>query len=161
MVLAATSPLAARLIVGLRHLATPIPSAVLFAAFLWFWHMPAPYTATFDSWLVYWAMHLTLYGSALILWAALSIQDTSKLPQIIAAGILSSIQMTFLGALIALTPRILYVPHLFTTAAWGLSPMQDQQIGGLIMWVPGCAIFLAVALAGLFIAMRRADRTFA
>ncbi len=142
----------------LRAVATPLPAAGLFAVLLWFWHMPAPYAATFDSDVVYWAMHLTLFGSALLLWGALSLRDGSKLPQIVAGGMLTSIQMTFLGALITLTPHPLYAPHLLTTAAWGLSPLQDQQIGGLIMWVPGCTVFLAVAVMGLVLAMRRADR---
>jgi putative membrane protein len=145
----------------LRVMATPIPAAGLFAVLLWFWHMPAPYAATFDSDLVYWVMHLTLFGSALLLWSALSLKDDSKLPQVVAAGILTSIQMTFLGALITLTPHALYAPHRFTTAAWDLSPLQDQEIGGLIMWVPGCAVFLAVAIMGLVLAMRRADRVYA
>lgn len=145
----------------LRVAAAPLPAAGLFGVLLWFWHMPTPYTATFDSDVTYWAMHLTLFGSALLLWSALALQNGSKLTQVIAAGILTAIQMTFLGALITLTPHPLYAPHFFTTAAWGLLPLQDQEIGGLIMWVPGCAVFLAVAITGLVLAMRRADQVYA
>lgn len=145
----------------LRVMAAPLPAAALFAVLLWFWHMPAPYAATFGSDVVYWTMHLTMFGSALLLWGALSLQHEKALPQVVAAGILSAVQMTFLGALITLTPHPLYGPHMFTTAAWGLSPLQDQEIGGLIMWVPGCAVFLAVAIGGLILAMRRADRAYA
>ena len=47
----------------------------------------------------------------------------------------------------------LYAPHLATTAPYGLSPLEDQQLAGLIMWVPASLPYLAVALlrlAGLF-----------
>ena len=62
---------------------------------------------------------------------------------------MSSVQMGLLGALITLAPRALYAPHALTTTAWGLTPLQDQQLGGSIMWVPGCVVFLAVAMLAL------------
>ena len=46
-------------------------------------------------------------------------------------------------------PRAFYAPHALTTMAWGLTPLQDQQLGGSIMWVPGCIVFLVVAMFGL------------
>jgi putative membrane protein len=55
------------------------------------------------------------------------------------------IQMGLLGALITLAPRALYAPHALTTWAWGLTPLQDQQLGGAIMWVPGGIVFLVAA----------------
>jgi putative membrane protein len=56
------------------------------------------------------------------------------------------LQMGLLGALIALAPTALYAPHLATTAAWGLSPLEDQQLAGLIMWIPAGGIYLAAAV---------------
>jgi putative membrane protein len=53
--------------------------------------------------------------------------------------------MGFLGALITLAPRPLYAPHSLTTDAWGLSPLDDQALGGALMWVLGCVVFLAVS----------------
>ena len=124
-------------------------AAVLFAVFLWFWHAPAPYDATFASPLVYWLMHLTVFGSALLVWnVLLDAQATRPLPAMIV-GAVSTLQMTFLGAIVTLTPRLLYAPHVITPYAWGLTQASDQQIGGLIMWVPGCGIFLAVTLVTL------------
>jgi putative membrane protein len=67
----------------------------------------------------------------------------------LSAGFASSVQMGFLGALITLASRAVYTPHALTTAAWGLTPLQDQQLGGLIMWVPGCLVFLAFALLAM------------
>jgi len=113
---------------------------------LWFWHAPAPYGETFRSTFVYWSMHLTLYGAALWLWTSLIDAPASKAFHVIFAGIVTSAQMGLLGALITLSSRALYAPHLLTTGAWGLTPLQDEQLGGAIMWAPGCAIFLAVSM---------------
>ncbi len=125
-------------------------AAGLFWAMLWYWHAPGPYAATFDSTVVYWTMHLTVYGSALWLWSALLAQPHRQPAWTIAAGLVSTIQMGLLGALVTLAPRALYAPHFTTTVAWGLSPLQDQQLGGAIMWIPGCAVFLTAAMAELW-----------
>lgn len=138
-----------------RQWARPMPlaAAAVFAALLWFWHAPAAYAATFSNTLVYWTMHLTLFGSAVWLWRGLLAGSAASLIRRVAAGVISSAQMGFLGALITLAPRAVYEPHALTTAAWGLSPLQDQQLGGAIMWVPGCLVFLAFALAALLPAL--------
>jgi putative membrane protein len=136
---------------GLRP--TPLSSAGVFAALLWFWHAPAPYVATFDSTLVYWAMHMSVFGSALWLWHGLFDSCSTTTMRRVAAGVMSSTQMGFLGALITLAPRPLYTPHALAAAPWGLTPLQDQQLGGGIMWVPGCMIFLAISLLALWPAL--------
>jgi cytochrome c oxidase assembly factor CtaG len=51
-----------------------------------------------------------------------------------------------LGALIALAPTPWYAELLQPSAGWSLSPLEDQQLGGLIMWVPGCAVYVGCAL---------------
>jgi putative membrane protein len=123
---------------------SPMAAAALFLALLWFWHAPAPYAATFASPVIYWAMHLSLIGSAVWLWAALLEGPPSSAR--LAAAAISMVQMGFLGALLTLAPRALYGPHQLTTAAWGLTPLQDQQLGGALMWAPGGLVFLAVGL---------------
>jgi putative membrane protein len=123
---------------------SPMAAAVVFLALLWFWHAPAPYAATFADPLIYWAMHLTLVGSAIWLWAGLL--DPRPSSARLVASAVSMIQMGFLGALLTLAPRALYGPHQLTTPAWGLTPLQDQQLGGALMWAPGGLVFLAVAL---------------
>jgi putative membrane protein len=50
--------------------------------------------------------------------------------------------MSALGALLTFAPAPLFTPHLGSTAAFGLSPLEDQQLGGLLLWVPGCIAFL-------------------
>jgi putative membrane protein len=134
--------------------ARPLPigslgAAMAVAILLWVWHGPAPYSATFRSDAVYWAMHISTFGAAVWLWSTLlDDRPTQTIPTMLA-GLFSTVQMGLLGALITLAPRPLYWPHALTTIAWGLSPLQDQQLGGGIMWIPGCTAFLVVAMLRL------------
>ena len=125
-----------------------LPSAI-FAALLWFWHMPAPYDATFGSGGIYWAMHVSLFGSAIWLWHALLRQPERKALTVLTAGTFTSMQMSMLGAMLALSGHAMFAPHYFTTQAWGLTPLADQQLGGALMWVPGCLLFVLVGTRGI------------
>ncbi|HEX6860755.1 MAG TPA: cytochrome c oxidase assembly protein [Caulobacteraceae bacterium] len=122
----------------------PITAALAFAALVWFWHAPGPYTTTFLSTAVYWEMHITLFGAALWLWSELLSGRAGAAG--LGASVISMLQMGMLGALITLSPEAIYTPHALTTAAWGLSPLEDQQLGGALMWVPGGIAFLAASL---------------
>jgi putative membrane protein len=127
----------------------PFGAAMAFALLLWFWHAPAPYAATFRSDAVYWAMHISTFGAAVLLWSVLLDHAPAQTIATILAGLFSTLQMGFLGALITLAPHPLYAPHALTTIAWGLSPLEDQQLGGGIMWIPGCTAFLILATVRL------------
>jgi len=126
----------------------PLPASAAFALAIWLWHLPGPYAATFASTAAYWAMHVTLFTSALWLWRSL-LDREAPLVASLFAGTASAMQMGFLGALITLAPHALYPPHFLSTDPWSLSPLQDQQLGGAIMWVVGCSAFFAVAMLGL------------
>lgn len=128
-----------------RPIDRSLPAAIGFTIALWFWHAPYPYAATFLSTPVYWTMHLTLIGAAIWLWSEILNSRASFARA--GAATLSMIQMGFLGALITLAERAAYAPHALTTAAWSLTPLEDQQLGGAIMWAPGTALFLAVGAA--------------
>ena len=99
-------------------------------------------------------MHVTLFGSACWLWSALLRREGALVGGLLAS-VVSSVQMGLLGALITRAPRAFYAPHFLTTDAWGLTPLQDQQLGGAIMWVPGCTVFLLVATVALAACLAR------
>ena len=124
-------------------------AACAFLIFLWMWHMPLPYTATFYSTAVYWSMHVTLFGSALMLWREILHPTDAHAFEALALGALSSMQMGMLGAILTLATHPMFFPHLTTTRAWGFTPLQDQQLGGVLMWVPGIVLFLWAALRSL------------
>jgi cytochrome c oxidase assembly factor CtaG len=62
-----------------------------------------------------------------------------------------------LGALMALAPRVLYGAQTATAARWGLTPLEDQQLAGIIMWVPAGTIYAGAALALLALWIRRSS----
>lgn len=124
-------------------------AAVAFFAFLWFWHMPLPYDATFTSTAVYWSMHVTLFGSAVLLWREILHHSSTRAFEALAVGVLSSMQMGLLGAILTLSEHPMFLPHLATTQAWGFTPLEDQQLGGALMWVPGIVLFLWTSLRSL------------
>jgi putative membrane protein len=138
------APLVALALPARSH--SPWPPTIAFFIALWFWHMPLAYDATFASTAIYWAMHLSLFSAAVWLWRALLHHPREGVVAALAAGTLTSIQMGLLGAIFTLSSHALFAPHFLTAGAWGLTPLSDQQLGGVLMWVPGCALFLLVAL---------------
>ncbi len=125
-----------------------LATTVLFFA-LWFWHMPIPYDETFRSWAAYWCMHISLFGSGIWLWRELLQHPPERIGPVLAASVVTFLQMGLLGAVLTLAGRPLFPWHALSTQAWGLSPLQDQQLGGALMWVPGIALFLWSALRSL------------
>lgn len=131
-----------------RHL------SVLFGvhmAVLWLWHVPDVYNWAVWSLSGYWLMQASLLGLALALWREI-LRPGAEPGAGIAALLGTVAQMGLLGALIAFAPRALFSAHFTTTEVWGFSPLEDQQLAGLIMWAPAILPYLAVAL---FIGMRR------
>ena len=121
-------------------------AAGAFFVALWLWHMPAPYDATFSSTSLYWCMHVTLFGSGVLLWRELLHHDTAQTADVLVAASLTSMHMGLLGAVLSFAAHPLFSWHLLSmTSRWGLTPLQDQQLGGVLMWVPGIALFLWVA----------------
>jgi putative membrane protein len=118
-------------------------ATLLQTAVFWSWHAPAAYAWALSSDGAYWIMQLSLLGSALWFWAAL--RNASPLAAI--AGLLVTVvQMGLLGAILTFSGEPLYAPHLTTTAAWGVTPVQDQQLAGVTMWAPASALYLVAAL---------------
>lgn len=116
------------------------PAAAVFAALFWFWHAPAPYQATLESDAVYWAMHLSLFGSATALFATLRAAPERGL----LAGAFTAAQMTVFASLLVLAPAPWHGWHALTTAPYGLTALADQQLAGGLMWIAGGGLFLAV-----------------
>lgn len=123
---------------GSLTLATTVQAVVF-----WAWHAPAAYEAALSSDAVYWLMQASLLGSALWFWAAVR---RASAPSAVGHLLVAMVAMGLLGALLTFVDDALYAPHLLTTMAWGLTPLEDQQAAGLIMWAPAAAIYLAAAL---------------
>ncbi len=110
------------------------PTFIAATVTLWAWHVPAFYTAALTETWLYWLMQLTLLGTATLFWRALF---TAPAPQALVAIAATIGQMGLLGALLTFAPEPMYLHHMVAPVAWGLTPLADQQLAGLIMWVPG------------------------
>jgi putative membrane protein len=138
--------LAPLLVLAFRQVRLPFSVALwtfLAALVFWLWHAPPFYSAALSSDFAYWLMQLTILGTAVLFWMAIG--NSSPLAAI-GALLASMVAMGLLGALITFAARPLYSPHFLTTQAWGLIPLEDQQLAGLIMWAPGGGFYLIAAL---------------
>ena len=127
-----------------RRLPAPLwTSTAVASATLWLWHAPASYAAALSSVAVYALMQFTLLFSATAFWLAVR-----RAGPIVALGAIlaTMVQMGLLGALITFAGRPLYAPHFASTLGWGVSPLDDQQLAGVLMWAPGSLAYLAAAV---------------
>jgi cytochrome c oxidase assembly factor CtaG/cytochrome c2 len=138
---------------GLRRLwdalTTPSVAFSLHAVALWAWHLPGPYQATLSSDLVHSLQHASFIFTALLFWWTILGASRSGLARgrAILYLFVTALQTGALGALLTFAPSLWYPAYAATTGPWGLSPLDDQQLGGLIMWIPGSIAYLVAALA--------------
>jgi putative membrane protein len=129
-----------------------------FAVALWVWHAPGPYETTFAAHVVYWVMHVTLFAAAAALWRVLLRGVIEQPVSALIASAFTGAQMCALGVLFTFASHPLFAVHASTTWAWGWTQVQDQQFGGLLMWLPGGMVFTVHALAVLGLFLSRLDR---
>lgn len=157
VLIAAVAPLLA-LAFPLPRIGSP-PLVVLVVAqalVLWLWHAPALYAWGLASIPAYWLMQLSLLGSAWLTWRSILARQAPCGPALLA--LVTTIgQMGLLGALIVFAPVPLYLVHLTSTAAWGLTPLADQQLAGLLMWVPAALPYLGAGLWLTWNSLRSAE----
>lgn len=106
---------------------------LLATAALWLWHAPLAYDAALGHMAIYWVMQATLFGSAYVFWRAVFSQSGGS-----GVGwvFLAYLAMGLLGAILTLAPDAVYATHATAPTLWGLTPLSDQQLGGLVMWMP-------------------------
>jgi cytochrome c oxidase assembly factor CtaG len=139
-----------------RWLTDPTVATVLHAVALWGWHVPAFYDAALSSDRLHWLQHVSFFATALLFWWSL-LRGRSRERGYGAAVLYlfaTSLHTGLLGVLLAMARQPLYPMQTRTTLEWGLTPLEDQQLAGLIMWVPAGMIYAvaALALAGVWIA---------
>jgi cytochrome c oxidase assembly factor CtaG len=130
-----------------RTVSDPAVATALQAAALWIWHLPGPFDLALGSEGWHAAQHLCFFGSALVFWSAMIGPRRSAWT---AAACLFATSMISgaLGALMAVSPSPWYAAYArLGLAAFGLTPTQDQQLAGVLMWVPGGLVHAAAALA--------------
>lgn len=131
------------------------------AVILWAWHIPALFQATLRSDLIHTVQHASFFGSALLFWWAVLYGPRGAMNY--GAGVLylftTSIHSGVLGAFLAITTTVWYPAYAETAPSWGLTPIEDQQLGGLIMWMPAGLIYIAAGLTMLAAWLRESEKS--
>jgi putative membrane protein len=139
---------------GLRRavslLVLPLVAWIAHTIAVWLWHVPALYEAALASPWMHALEHASFFITALLFWWAvihpLRTRHQGHLVSLLAVFTMA-LQGGALGVLIMVSREAWYPAHVEGAAAWNLSPVADQQLAGLIMWVPGGMVYLAAGLA--------------
>jgi cytochrome c oxidase assembly factor CtaG len=129
-----------------RFCVDPLIAATLHGIALWAWHIPAAFERAVRDDALHWLQHFSFLVTALLFWQAV-------LPRAVHHGralfalFATVLHSGFLGILIAFAPAPLYPTQSGRGGVWGLDPLSDQQLAGLIMWIPPGLVYTAAALA--------------
>jgi cytochrome c oxidase assembly factor CtaG len=147
-----------------RFLVHPVPATILQAVALWAWHAPGPFDLALrePGWHV--VQHLSFLASALLFWSAvLDAHRTAARPALAAGCLFATTTIGgALGALMAFSWSPWYPAYAaLGLTPLGLTPVEDQQLAGLLMWIPGGLVHMGAALAilGRVLREERPDRT--
>jgi putative membrane protein len=146
---------------NLRTLRHPATAWLLHVGTLWFWHAAVPYDAAIQSKLVHILEHFSFLFTGMLFWRV--VIDTRSAGRVShGLGVLlvfaMAMQSVLLSALLTFARTPWYSRYAATTAPWGLEPLADQQLAGVIMWIPAGALYLAAGLALMVAWIRATER---
>jgi putative membrane protein len=144
-----------------RALTHPATAWMVHAIALWVWHLPALFTLTLRSEAVHAAQHVSFFATALLFWWVVAAPGRGR-RLVGGAAVLyvftTAVHTAALGALLTFLEVPLYPEYARGAALWGLTPLEDQQLAGLLMWVPGGILYLTAALIAMGFALNSAGR---
>jgi cytochrome c oxidase assembly factor CtaG len=133
----------------------PAFGVVAYVGAMWAWHVPGLYDAALNHAGVHVLEHLSFAGAGLLYWWHLLSPIRSRMRLAGMGPILymasTKILVGFLGVLLAFSPDLLYAYH-WGGEKWGLSPLDDQHVAGLVMALEQ-SLVMGIALAYLFVRM--------
>jgi putative membrane protein len=128
-----------------RFVTAPRVAFALFNLVLAVWHLPPMYNSAMYYHEVHIVQHLMFLVTATISWWPL-LSPMPELPRLSYPGqmlysFLMTLPMTIVSVFIVYADHVLYPAYASAPRLWGLSPLEDQRLGGLIMWIPGGLFF--------------------
>lgn len=129
-------------------LTMPLVALVLQTVVLWFWHVPGPYEAALRDDAVHALEHATFLATAIAFWwTTIGRPARTHGRRGVAVLLLfgAAMQSGILGALLTFSTRPWYTGHEAAVGAWGLTPLDDQQLAGILMWAPAGLPYLVAA----------------
>ena len=139
-----------------RALTRPVNASLLHGVAIWAWHAPALFDAAVENVPLHRLQHLIFFVTGLLFWWAMLRRSEHGA----ATGhlFLTMIHTGLLGALMTLAPHVLYRGQTANAPDWGFTPLEDQQLAGLVMWIPAGAIYAGAALACAALWIRRSGQ---
>lgn len=141
-----------------QALTSPVSAWLLFAVVFWVWHASRLYETALESEGLHVLEHVLFLLTAMLFWWVL-LQPTEQKHRhyglLVFYLFTATLQSGILGALMTFAPSPWYLSYENTVGHWGLTALQDQQLGGLIMWMLGGAV-LTLLNIGYFAAWLRA-----
>ena len=147
----------ARTVPAVWHaLRLPLVAWTLHVATLWVWHLPTLYGAALRDERIHVLEHAAFFLTALVFWYPVLERgrSRSRIGVVVLYLFAAGLQCTVLGAAITFARHPWYIGHYATTAAWGLTPLEDQQLAGLIMWIPASLAYLVALIPAVLPALR-------
>jgi cytochrome c oxidase assembly factor CtaG len=121
----------------------------LHGAVLWAWHLPRLYQAALASDAVHALQHSCFFATAALFWWAVVHGRYGRSGY--GLGVLyvfaTALHSSALGVLLTFAPRVFYPAYAAAARQWGLSAQEDQQLAGLLMWVPSGVVFVGIGLS--------------
>ena len=132
-----------------RALTGPFTVLLLHAIAIWMWHIPALFEAALRNEAIHAVQHSMFFITASLFWWALIHGRYGRIGYGVAVAyvFITATHTTILGALMTIAPRVWYPMYEARAAAWGIRPLEDQQMAGLLMWVPSGVIFMCLGLS--------------
>jgi putative membrane protein len=136
---------------------------LLYAAVMWLWHMPVLYQAALSNESIHMLQHLMFLVVALGFWAGILHSQPSRKKQVaFGASVLyafaMALQTGMLGALLTFASHAWYERYATTASFWGLSALDDQQLAGLILWIPGGLVYVVTGMVLFVIWLNAVER---
>jgi cytochrome c oxidase assembly factor CtaG len=133
----------------------PGPATLIHGVILWGWHLPVLFQSTLTSDVAHTLQHISFLGSALLFWWAMLRGGRHGLATLYVFA--TTVHTSILGALLTFSSQVWYPAYEGRTAAWNLTALEDQQLGGLIMWVPASITYIAAGLVLIALWMRESE----
>ena len=135
-----------------RWLTAVSVATVLQQVALWSWHAPPAIALSLQSDAVHALMHVSLLAAAFLFWATV-LRSVRRYGASVAALLITAKLCTLLGALLIFARSVAYPAYAGRAAAWGFSPLEDQQLAGLLMMPAGGIVYVvaAVIIFGLWL----------
>jgi putative membrane protein len=147
-----------------RWVATPLASTgaacLAHAATLWFWHLPLFFDTALTHEALHVVQHVSFVATGAWFWASLAHGRYGRAGFGAAVVYLfaTAVESGALGALLVFSPAVWYLIDAEALSTHGLTPLEDQQLAGLLMWVPASLIFAGAGLVFFAAWLREAGR---